>query len=304
MNFLVLFFSDLKLVDIADTKLSLGDGLASQLEVGSIFTFRVTVLQASGVPPEYADIFCQFKWVHSAQTLFSFQVWHINVTQRHFFSHSFLHRHDEAFSTEPLKNAGKGSPLGFYHVQNVSAYTHTSSIRMHTLYFYSFMVTFLFVWADFSRGYRILHWVHQEQAHCVWSVRPLPAAPAASSWPGPDQVSGVLPWTWWIMWKMLGAADLIWLCTVCYFLVYTSKMSICFLFTVRQRHRGNTILFPCPYLNQVRIVMIIAPYTKTEYLSPSFHHISCSFWFHKHTLHFLSTCLSFLASFGFFSSLI
>lgn len=36
-------------------------------------------------------------------------------------ANSFLHRHDEAFSTEPLKNTGKGSPLGFYHVQNVSA---------------------------------------------------------------------------------------------------------------------------------------------------------------------------------------
>lgn len=38
---------------------------------------------------------------------------------------SFLHRHDEAFSTEPLKNTGKGAPLGFYHVQNVSAHAHT-----------------------------------------------------------------------------------------------------------------------------------------------------------------------------------
>lgn len=53
--------ADLKLGNVAETKLSRGDGLASQLEVGSIFTFRVTVLQASGVPPEYADIFCQFK---------------------------------------------------------------------------------------------------------------------------------------------------------------------------------------------------------------------------------------------------
>lgn len=34
--------------------------------------------------------------------------------------HSFIHRHDEAFSTEPLKNTGRGPPLGFYHVQNVS----------------------------------------------------------------------------------------------------------------------------------------------------------------------------------------
>ena len=31
---------------------------------------------------------------------------------------SFLHRQEEAFSTEPLKNPGKGNPLGFYHEQN------------------------------------------------------------------------------------------------------------------------------------------------------------------------------------------
>ncbi|KAK7129057.1 hypothetical protein R3I94_017314 [Phoxinus phoxinus] len=87
---------DLKL----DTKLS--DGLAEHLEVGSIFTFRVTVLQASSIPPEYADIFCQF---------------------------NFLHRHDEAFSTEPLKNTGKGAPLGFYHVQNISVEVTESFIE-------------------------------------------------------------------------------------------------------------------------------------------------------------------------------
>ncbi|XP_025081034.1 kinesin-like protein unc-104 isoform X4 [Pomacea canaliculata] len=65
--------------------------LPEHLQLGSQFQFRVTVLQASCISPEYADIFCQF---------------------------NFLHRHDEAFSTEPLKNTGKGPPLGFYHVQN------------------------------------------------------------------------------------------------------------------------------------------------------------------------------------------
>ncbi|TRZ03734.1 hypothetical protein DNTS_009734, partial [Danionella cerebrum] len=90
---------DLKLGNL-DTKLC--DGLAEHLEVGSTFTFRVTVLQASGVPPEYADIFCQF---------------------------NFLHRHDEAFSTEPLKNTGKGAPLGFYHVQNISVEVTESFIE-------------------------------------------------------------------------------------------------------------------------------------------------------------------------------
>lgn len=31
------------------------------LRIGNVFTFRVTVLQASSISAEYADIFCQFK---------------------------------------------------------------------------------------------------------------------------------------------------------------------------------------------------------------------------------------------------
>ncbi|XP_053542525.1 kinesin-like protein KIF1B isoform X7 [Ictalurus punctatus] len=92
---------DLKLGNV-DVKLGQSEGGIGQLEVGSVFTFRVTVLQAAGIPPEYADIFCQF---------------------------NFLHRHDEAFSTEPLKNSGKGSPLGFYHVQNISVEVTESFIE-------------------------------------------------------------------------------------------------------------------------------------------------------------------------------
>ncbi|XP_076451749.1 kinesin-like protein unc-104 isoform X4 [Babylonia areolata] len=65
--------------------------LPDHLTLGSQFQFRVTIMQASCISSDYADIFCQF---------------------------NFLHRHDEAFSTEPLKNTGKGPPLGFYHVQN------------------------------------------------------------------------------------------------------------------------------------------------------------------------------------------
>ncbi|XP_053086419.1 kinesin-like protein KIF1A isoform X10 [Pangasianodon hypophthalmus] len=69
------------------------DGALDHLKIGEVFTFRVTVLQASSISAEYADIFCQF---------------------------NFIHRHDEAFSTEPLKNTGRGPPLGFYHVQNIA----------------------------------------------------------------------------------------------------------------------------------------------------------------------------------------
>ncbi|CAL8252339.1 unnamed protein product [Merluccius merluccius] len=68
-------------------------GTLEHLKIGSLFTFRVTVLQAYSISAEYADIFCQF---------------------------NFIHRHDEAFSTEPLKNTGRGPPLGFYHVQNIA----------------------------------------------------------------------------------------------------------------------------------------------------------------------------------------
>ncbi|XP_006875264.1 PREDICTED: kinesin-like protein KIF1A isoform X2 [Chrysochloris asiatica] len=78
------------------------DTALDHLHLGSTFTFRVTVLQASSISAEYADIFCQF---------------------------NFIHRHDEAFSTEPLKNTGRGPPLGFYHVQNVAVEVTKSFIE-------------------------------------------------------------------------------------------------------------------------------------------------------------------------------
>ena len=37
------------------------DTALDHLGLGSTFTFRVTVLQASSISAEYADIFCQFK---------------------------------------------------------------------------------------------------------------------------------------------------------------------------------------------------------------------------------------------------
>uniref|UniRef100_A0A5S6Q9F7 Kinesin-like protein unc-104 n=1 Tax=Trichuris muris TaxID=70415 RepID=A0A5S6Q9F7_TRIMR len=61
------------------------------MKEGEELTFRVSVLQALKVPVEYIDLFCQF---------------------------NFLHRHDEAFSTEPVKNGGKEA-LSFYYVQNL-----------------------------------------------------------------------------------------------------------------------------------------------------------------------------------------
>lgn len=37
------------------------DAAGEHLLIGKEFTFRVTVLQATGIAAEYADIFCQFK---------------------------------------------------------------------------------------------------------------------------------------------------------------------------------------------------------------------------------------------------
>ncbi|KAG7312378.1 hypothetical protein JYU34_001867 [Plutella xylostella] len=69
------------------------DELPEHLAPGKEFTFRVTVLQAHNVAADYIDVFCQF---------------------------NFLHRNEDAFSTEPVKNTGKNTPLGFYHVQNIT----------------------------------------------------------------------------------------------------------------------------------------------------------------------------------------
>lgn len=63
------------------------------LSVGQEFSFRIIILQVIGVAKEYRDVFCQF---------------------------NFLHRFDEAFSTEPIKNTGSGPAPGFFRIQNVT----------------------------------------------------------------------------------------------------------------------------------------------------------------------------------------
>ncbi|XP_043239569.1 kinesin-like protein unc-104 isoform X3 [Amphibalanus amphitrite] len=71
---------------------SVEESLPAHLTLGRQFTFRVTVLQASGIQGDCSDVFCQF---------------------------NFRHRDDEAFSTEPIKNAGQAQ-IGFYYVQNIT----------------------------------------------------------------------------------------------------------------------------------------------------------------------------------------
>ncbi|CCD64622.2 Kinesin-like protein unc-104 [Caenorhabditis elegans] len=73
------------------------------------FCFRVVVLQAIDVADTYSDVFCQF---------------------------NFLHRHDEAFSTEPMKNSK--SPLTFEHTQNL----HIKMSKTFLHYLHHFPIIF------------------------------------------------------------------------------------------------------------------------------------------------------------------
>ena len=87
---------------IEDEKQESLDDLPGHLKIGKDFTMRVTVLQAYGLASEYSDVFTQF---------------------------NFINRRDEAFSTEPIKNNGKGTPLNFYHVQTVSDSIVNTTVR-------------------------------------------------------------------------------------------------------------------------------------------------------------------------------
>ncbi|CAG5136554.1 unnamed protein product, partial [Candidula unifasciata] len=131
--------------------------LPEHLKIGSQFQFRVTILQASNISPEYADIFCQF---------------------------NFKHRHDEAFSTEPLKNTGKGPPLGFYHVQNFTVNVTKS--------FVDYIKTQPLVFEVL--GHYQQHPLHEQSKDCS-GVRPPPSRsfPAMSvSKPVPSSKYGII----------------------------------------------------------------------------------------------------------------
>lgn len=67
--------------------------LKNDLKIGSEITFRVIILQIIGIQKEYRDVFCQF---------------------------NFLHKQNEAFSTEPIKNSGTGPAPGFFRIQNIT----------------------------------------------------------------------------------------------------------------------------------------------------------------------------------------
>jgi len=44
------------------TNTGTGSGTAEHLAIGSQFTFCINLLQASGIPAEYCDVYCQFRY--------------------------------------------------------------------------------------------------------------------------------------------------------------------------------------------------------------------------------------------------
>jgi kinesin family protein 1 len=67
--------------------------ISPELENQELLHFRVTILQAVGIPRDFTDIFVQFRFLNSSEC---------------------------TFSTHPLKNDGSEFALGYYHMQNIS----------------------------------------------------------------------------------------------------------------------------------------------------------------------------------------
>ena len=84
--------------------------LEPNLKLGSIFKFRIIILEISGISSDYSDIFCQF---------------------------NFMHRINEAYSTELMQNSSKGPSLGFFHIQNVIAFKHAKILFLNFKIFHS-----------------------------------------------------------------------------------------------------------------------------------------------------------------------
>ncbi|OXA56707.1 Kinesin-like protein KIF1A [Folsomia candida] len=72
---------------------NIGPDHLPHLQIGKDFTFRVVVVSAVGIDQNFSDVFIQFK---------------------------FLNKNNETFSTEPVKNPGKGVPIQIAYHQNIT----------------------------------------------------------------------------------------------------------------------------------------------------------------------------------------
>ncbi|KAF8570712.1 hypothetical protein P879_02381 [Paragonimus westermani] len=82
--------ADLVDVLLRETLVDVDGELYGTLKLGSDLTFRVTVLQMTGISTEFTEVFCQY---------------------------FFQHRPNEIFCTKPMKNSPDSELVGFYHTQ-------------------------------------------------------------------------------------------------------------------------------------------------------------------------------------------
>uniref|UniRef100_A0A914CSL6 Kinesin-like protein unc-104 n=2 Tax=Acrobeloides nanus TaxID=290746 RepID=A0A914CSL6_9BILA len=88
--------------DEESTSEELEAAFPAHLKKDKEYSFRVTIIEAINVPAEYTDVFCQF---------------------------NFLHRHDEAFSTEPVRSNPQTKGLRFDHVQDLRANVNAAFVH-------------------------------------------------------------------------------------------------------------------------------------------------------------------------------
>ncbi|CAL8148135.1 unnamed protein product [Orchesella dallaii] len=74
----------------------------SRLQLGQDYHFRVVVVAATGIDQEFSDVFVQFK---------------------------FLHLNNETFSTEPVRNHGKGMSILYSYSQNITVTVNNAFVE-------------------------------------------------------------------------------------------------------------------------------------------------------------------------------
>ncbi|KAA3676753.1 kinesin family member 1 [Paragonimus westermani] len=120
---------------LRETLVDVDGELYGTLKLGSELTFRVTVLQMTGVSTEFTEVFCQY---------------------------FFQHRPNEIFCTKPMKNSPDSELVGFYHAQqirlllamttlDISNCSLNSSLTMTNLFLLQFTTTVTLAFLDYVR---------------------------------------------------------------------------------------------------------------------------------------------------------
>ncbi|KAF5395158.1 hypothetical protein PHET_06882, partial [Paragonimus heterotremus] len=120
---------------LRETLVDMDGELCGTLKLGSDITFRITVLQMTGISTEFTEVFCQY---------------------------FFQHQPNEIFCTKPMKNSPDSELVGFYHAQQISLFlvvttvgisncSPNSSLTMIGLFLLQFTTTVTLAFLDYIR---------------------------------------------------------------------------------------------------------------------------------------------------------